>query len=247
MNKRLNKLEDLKLLEEIKGNSRIVVFTGAGMSAESGISTFRDSNGLWENHRLEDVASIEAWQRDPHLVLEFYNQRRKQLLKCEPNDGHLALAALQGSFPHLQVITQNVDDLHERAGQNKVLHLHGQLRMSRSTGPNAKEFFIDGAALNVGDLCPEGFQLRPNIVWFGEMVPAFEEAIEEVSQCDLLIVVGSSLVVYPAAGLLNYVGSRADILLLDPKEPSFEGRKRIYYYPAKAAEGLKELARLLMP
>jgi len=247
MNKQINKLEDLGRIMAINPSSRIVVFTGAGMSAESGISTFRDHDGLWENHKVEEVASIDAWHKNPDLVLDFYNQRRRQLLEVKPNAGHYALAKLQGHYPALRVITQNVDDLHERAGQEDVLHLHGQLRMSRSTGPGEEEFTIEGSELLKGDLCPEGHQLRPNIVWFGEMVPAFEEALEVVSQCDLLIVVGSSLAVYPAAGLLNYVGPEVEILLIDPKEPNFIGAKAIYHYPAKAAQGLDELARLLMP
>jgi NAD-dependent deacetylase len=246
MNKRLNKLEDLKDLIEIKEDCRIVVFTGAGMSAESGINTFRDNDGLWANHRLEDVASIEAWHKDQDLVLEFYNQRRRQLLSSSPNGGHLVLAKMQGHFTNLQVITQNVDDLHERAGQANVLHLHGQLRMSRSTGPGEEEFLIEGSDLKRGDLCPRGYQLRPNIVWFGEMVPAFDEALEQVAQCDLLIVVGSSLVVYPAAGLLNYIRPEVKILLIDPQETNFRSTKEIYHYPVKAAQGLNELARLLM-
>tara|TARA_R110002050_G_C8795131_1_gene502396 strand:- start:25 stop:696 length:672 start_codon:yes stop_codon:yes gene_type:complete len=222
------------------------VFTGAGMSAESGISTFRDSNGLWDNHKVEDVASIDAWHRNSTLVLEFYNQRRRQLLEVKPNKGHEALVEMEKRFPKLRVITQNVDDLHERAGQANVLHLHGQLRTSRSTGPGEEVFSIEGSELSLGDLCPKGFQLRPNIVWFGEMVPAFEEALTIVSQCDLLIVVGTSLAVYPAASLLDYVGEQTDILLIDPNEPSFRGPKPIYHYPAKAAQGLMELARLLM-
>jgi NAD-dependent deacetylase len=247
MNKRINKLEDLGYIKEVNPLCRIVVFTGAGMSAESGISTFRDQDGLWESHKIEDVASIEAWHKDPELVLDFYNQRRRQLLEVTPNAGHLAVAELQSRYPNLRVITQNVDDLHERAAQEDVLHLHGQLRMSRSTGPGEEEYSIDGSELLIGDLCPNGYQLRPNIVWFGEMVPAFEQALDLVSRCDLLIVVGTSLAVYPAAGLLNYVGEEVEILLIDPKAPSFIGAKTIYHYPAKAAQGLDELARLIMP
>lgn len=246
MNKKVNNLKDLGQIIAIDPNCKIVVFTGAGMSAESGISTFRDHDGLWENHKVEEVASIDAWYKDPDLVLDFYNQRRRQLLEREPNAGHHALAKLQSHYPHLCVVTQNVDDLHERAGQQNVLHLHGQLRMSRSTGPGEEEFVIEGSELSKGDLCPKGYQLRPNIVWFGEQVPAFEEALALVSDCDFLIVVGSSLSVYPAAGLLNYIGPAVEILLIDPKEPSFIGAKAIYHYPAKAAQGLNELARLLM-
>ena len=246
MNKRLNSINELISRAAINHQSSIVVFTGAGMSAESGISTFRDQNGLWENHKVEDVASIEAWDRNRALVLDFYNQRRRQLLQVKPNKGHEALVEMEKGFPNLHVITQNVDDLHERAGQTNVLHLHGQLRTSRSTGPGEEVYDIDGSELTLGDTCPNGFQLRPNIVWFGEMVPAFEEALSVVSQCDLLIVVGTSLAVYPAASLLDYVSAQANILLIDPNEPSFRGSKLIYHFPAKASRGLMELAKLLM-
>ena len=247
MNNRIKNLTEFQKVTEITRKSAIVVFTGAGMSAESGISTFRDEDGLWENHRVEEVASIDAWYKNPKLVLDFYNQRRRQLLAVKPNKGHLALVEIEKSYPNMKVITQNVDDLHERAGQRNILHLHGQLRLSRSTGPGKEEFIIKGLDLLLGDRCPQGFQLRPSIVWFGELVPAFEEALALVSSCDVLVVVGTSLAVYPAASLLNYVGPEVEILLIDPKEPSFRGAKVIYHYPAKAAQGLMEFARLLMP
>jgi NAD-dependent deacetylase len=246
MNNRIRSLETFIKKARIRQDSKVVVFTGAGMSAESGLNTFRDNGGLWEDHRIEEVASIDAWHDNPSKVLEFYNKRRRQLLKVAPNLGHLAIAKLQGYFPYISVITQNVDDLHERAGQKRVLHLHGELKLIRSTGPSESVFSLTGSELIQGDLCPEGFQLRPHIVWFGEMVPAFDEAALMVEACDLLIVVGTSLAVYPAANLLNYIREGVEILLIDPEEPSFNAKTSIYYYPLKAAQGLEQLAEVLM-
>ena len=246
MNNRIKSIGSFVKEARIRPDSKIVVFTGAGMSAESGLSTFRDNGGLWEEHKIEEVASIEAWHRDSSKVLEFYNQRRRQLSKVVPNVGHLAIAKLQDQFPHINVITQNVDDLHERAGQKSVLHLHGELGLVRSTGPSEAVFSLAGSELIQGDLCPEGFQLRPHIVWFGEVVPAFDEAASLVEACDLLIVVGTSLAVFPAANLLNYVKLGLEILLIDPEEPSFNAKASIYHYPLKAAQGLEQLAEVLM-
>ena len=180
--------------------TRLVVFSGAGMSAESGISTFRDSNGLWENYDIQQVATPEAWDKDPALVQRFYNERRKNILEAQPNEAHQYIAKLQNHFD-VQVITQNIDDLHERAGSQNVLHLHGNIRLAKSSGPNAQytnEFYeINGWKLDLEhDLCPNGYPLRPHVVWFGEAVPAFEEAIKQVQEADIFIVIGSTLSVY---------------------------------------------------
>ena len=185
---------------------KIVVLTGAGISAESGVKTFRDNNGLWENHKIEEVATPEAWHNNPKLVLEFYNQRRKQLFEVEPNNGHKALVELENLFD-VQIITQNVDDLHERAGSSNVIHLHGELKKVRSSSDSSLVYELDHWEIKMGDNCEKGSQLRPHIVWFGEGVPMIEKAIDIVSQADILIVVGTSMVVYPAASLINYVSS----------------------------------------
>lgn len=194
---------------------KISILTGAGMSAESGISTFRDSNGLWENHQIADVATPEGFRRNPSLVLEFYNQRRRQLLEVAPNEGHLALVELEKTF-NVNIITQNVDDLHERAGSSKVIHLHGELRKSRSTA-NEKLVYGCDTDICLGDLCERGSQLRPHIVWFGEMVPLLETAAELVAQADVVVIIGTSMQVYPAAGLVNYALPGAPIYYIDPK------------------------------
>ena len=189
----------------------IVVLTGAGVSAESGVSTFRDSDGLWENHKVEDVASIEGWYRNPQLVLDFYNARRAQLTEVRPNAAHRAIAELENEYK-LTVITQNVDNLHERAGSTRIIHLHGELSKVRPEnccnerdGFSEETVFDIGAdAINVGDLAPNGAQLRPHIVWFGEAVPKIAKAVDAVEQADILLIVGTSLQVYPAAGLIDY-------------------------------------------
>lgn len=196
---------------------KLVVLTGAGMSAESGLKTFRDMGGLWEEYDVMEVASLEGWERNRELVLKFYNDRRKQLLTAEPNSGHKALAALELFFD-IEIITQNVDNLHERAGSAKILHLHGELTKSRSTGDPNRVYDIDGWELNPGDKCEKGYQLRPHIVWFGEPVPAMEEAIEIVSTADLFVVIGTSLNVYPAASLLHYVPHNVPVFLIDPHD-----------------------------
>jgi len=193
----------------------IVVLTGAGISAESGIRTFRDADGLWNNYRIEEVASPVAWERDPQLVLDFYNMRRKQLYEVEPNAAHYAIAALEEHFD-VQVITQNVDDLHERAGSNQVLHLHGELKKARSTADPSLVYTINGWELNLGDTCELGSQLRPHIVWFGEDVPEIMNATSLVQRADVFLVIGTSLKVYPAAGLIRYVPSNVPKFLVDP-------------------------------
>lgn len=193
---------------------RIVVLTGAGISAESGIKTFRDSDGLWENHRIEDVATPEGWARNPELVLEFYNQRRAQLLEVQPNEGHRALAELEKDFD-VHIITQNVDDLHERAGSTRVTHLHGELRKVRSVRYPDLIYEWDKDVI-LGDFCERGAQLRPHIVWFGEAVPMLEPAAALASQADIFIIVGTSLQVYPAASLMVYANPDIPFYYVDP-------------------------------
>ena len=192
---------------------KIVVFTGAGISAESGLGTFRDSGGLWDNYKIEDVATPEAFKRDPELVLEFYNIRRRQLLSTSPNPAHYALNKFQENF-NLQIITQNIDDLHERSGSNNVLHLHGKLMESKST-IDENVYEIDGSELILGDLCSLGGQLRPNVVWFGEAVPMMDKAIEIVKNADVFIIIGTSLNVYPAASLINYTSNACEKYIVD--------------------------------
>ena len=200
--------------------NNIVVFTGSGISAESGLSTFRDSNGLWEKYKIEDVATPEAFENNPSLVLDFYNIRRKQLLNSYPNDAHLALNRLQEKF-NLSIITQNIDDLHERSGSENIIHLHGKLTESKSI-VNNKIYEIEGAELNIGDYCDNGSQLRPNVVWFGEDVPNMELAIEIVKSADIFIIIGTSLKVYPAASLIDYASNSERIILIDPNSSNYE-------------------------
>lgn len=216
---------------------KLVVLSGAGMSAESGISTFRDSGGLWEGHDVMEVASPEGFKKNPELVLNFYNLRRQNLLEAKPNLGHQLLADLEKDFD-VQIITQNVDDLHERAGSTKVLHLHGELFKVRSTGkdPSSISWQKD---LKLGDKCKDGFQLRPDIVWFGEMVPAMDEAIEICKQADIFVIIGTSLVVYPAAGLVNYVPKATAKFIIDPKIPYLS--KDIFCIEEGASIGMKKL------
>ena len=197
---------------------KIVVFTGAGISAESGLGTFRDSGGIWEKYKIEDVATPEAFKKNPSLVMDFYNQRRKQLLKCQPNAAHISLVKLQKKY-NLSIITQNVDNLHERSGVNNVLHLHGVLTESKSI-IDGKVYPIHGTDLNLGDLCDKGGQLRPNVVWFGEEVPNMEIAINLVKQAQIFIIIGTSLNVYPAASLIDYAVNSERIILID-KNPVF--------------------------
>ena len=224
---------------------KLIIFSGAGMSAESGIMTFRDMGGLWEKYDVTEVASPIAWANNPQLVMDFYNQRRKQLFECEPNKGHQLIAELENHFD-VQIITQNVDDLHERAGSKKVLHLHGELKKVRSTCDDSLVYEMKNWELKIGDLCDKGSQLRPHIVWFGEAVPAMDEAIKLVKKADVVIVVGTSLNVYPAAGLLHYIDSLIPIFVIDPGNPAFIPRENITFIQKKASEGLTELMNKLL-
>jgi NAD-dependent deacetylase len=200
---------------------RIVVLSGAGISAESGIQTFRDSNGLWENHRIEDVATPEAWAKNPELVLDFYNLRRKAAALSQPNLAHISLAELEKDF-EVNIITQNVDDLHERGGSSNVLHLHGELTQARSVLNENLILNIGNQNIKLGDKAPDGAQLRPHIVWFGEMVPMLDRAAEICEKADIFVVIGTSLQVYPAAGLINYVPKNAKVFVIDPNIPDIK-------------------------
>ena len=224
---------------------KLVVLTGAGISAESGIATFRDAGGLWEGYRVEDVATPEAWRKDPALVLDFYNQRRKKALDVKPNRGHEILAELEQHF-EVTVITQNVDNLHERAGSSKVLHLHGSLFESRSTLNPKLIYPIKGSELNIGDTCERGSQLRPNIVWFGEAVPMMEVAADVAANADVFLVVGTSMVVYPAAGLIDYVPDFVKKYVVDPKKPEIMHVPNLEFIAEKASVGMQLVRNLLM-
>ncbi|MEI8202243.1 MAG: NAD-dependent deacylase [Bacteroidota bacterium] len=225
---------------------KIVVLTGAGISAESGITTFRDSGGLWEQYAIEDVATFEAWENNPHLVLDFYNQRRKQLQEVQPNAAHFALVELEKQF-EVQIITQNVDNLHERAGSSHILHLHGELTKSRSTSDDNLVYDIEGWELKWGDCCEKGSQLRPHIVWFGEAVPNIEIAARMVAKADILMVIGTSLNVYPAAGLLHYAPPFAPKYLIDPDASlNVPHVKNLSIIKQKAGLGLPPLVEELL-
>lgn len=223
---------------------KLVVLSGAGISAESGVRTFREMGGLWEEYDVMEVASPQGWAKDPKLVLEFYNQRRKQLLEVEPNAAHYAFAELEKDFD-VHVVTQNVDNLHERGGSTKILHLHGELTKVRSTKDESLVHELDGWELNWGDTCELGSQLRPHIVWFGEAVPAIEEAAMIVSEADILVIVGTSLNVYPAAGLVNYAPREAPIFLIDPNETMMAPNKRVEIIKEKATVGVEILKQKL--
>lgn len=218
----------------------LVVLTGAGMSAESGLKTFREMGGLWEEYEVTEVATPEAWVRNPELVLRFYNERRKALLGAEPNAGHYGLAELEKYF-HVRIITQNVDDLHERAGSTDVLHLHGELRKSRSTADPRLVYTISGWELNLGDVCEKGSQLRPHIVWFGEEVPNIEIAVNDVEQADILLIIGTSMQVYPAAGLIRFVPRNVPVYLIDPNETAIGSSQPVELIRMKAGEGVARL------
>lgn len=215
----------------------IVVLTGAGVSAESGLSTFRDNGGLWEKHSVYDVATPEAFTRDKELVLRFYNARRRQLESAQPNAAHRLLAGLEQNY-QVSIVTQNVDDLHERAGSSQVLHLHGELTKARSTGHPQLVYDIGFNDINPEDICERGSSLRPHIVWFGEAVPMIEVAAEVVAAADYLLIVGTSLQVYPAAGLVHLVGGRVPITVIDPGEPA--GVSRATVIRKVASEGLSD-------
>lgn len=224
---------------------KLVVLTGAGMSAESGISTFRDAGGLWDKYKIDDVATPDAWRRNSGLVLDFYNQRRRQLFTVKPNDGHRALARLESDFD-VQIITQNVDNLHERAGSTRILHLHGELMKVRSTGPGQEVYEVDPARIdvNMGDYCPKGYQLRPHIVWFGEAVTEIVNAEMLTAEADILVVIGSSLQVYPAAGLIHSTRPGVPVFLIDPN-PVENLPASVIHIRKGASEGMKELAEIL--
>ena len=217
---------------------KIVVLTGAGISAESGISTFRDSDGLWEQYRVEDVATYEAYERNPKLVLDFYNERRRQLFQVQPNEGHRQLVRLE-EFYDVQIVTQNIDNLHEQAGSKQVLHLHGELTKARSDRNDDLIVEIGNRNIHLGDKAPDGAQLRPHIVWFGESVPNIGPAAELCETCDYFIVVGTSMNVYPAAGLIHYVPRSAPCYLVDPKAVPIS--RDIKVYQEKAGTGVKKV------
>jgi len=224
---------------------KLIVLSGAGISAESGIPTFRDADGLWEGYNVMEVATPEGWQKNPALVLDFYNQRRKRALEVTPNRGHEILAELQDSFD-MTVVTQNVDDLHERAGSKNVIHLHGSLFESRSTKDENLVYPIKGWELKMGDVCEKGSQLRPNIIWFGEMVPMIEVAATLASRADIFLVVGTSMLVYPAAGLINYVGYDVPKYVVDPKLPDIGHIPSLTMYAEKASSGMEKVRKALM-
>lgn len=224
---------------------KIVVLTGAGISAESGIKTFRDADGLWEGHDIMEVASPIGWNKNPTLVLDFYNKRRAQLLTVQPNKAHEILAELEKQF-NIHIITQNVDDLHERAGSSSVLHLHGELLKVRSVA-NEKNIMHWKTDLNLGDCDDKGNQLRPHIVWFGEAVPLIEKAIEIVETADILVIIGTSLQVYPAAGLMNYVNQNVPVYYIDPKPATiYDLPNKLKVLPLSAVEGMKIVKDELM-
>ncbi len=220
---------------------KLVVLTGAGISAESGLKTFRDSDGLWEGYNIEDVATPRAWRKNPALVLEFYNQRREQVLLSEPNAAHKGLVELETSFD-VSIITQNIDDLHERAGSSNVLHLHGEILKMRSEYDNGLVYPIRDK-ISIGDIAEDGRQLRPAIVWFEEPVPMIEPAIDITASADLFVVIGTSLVVYPAAGLLNYVPSHVPKFIIDKKIPYSE--KEIIRIEKPATEGIADFIAMI--
>lgn len=229
---------------------KLVVLTGAGMSAESGISTFRDSGGLWEQYSVEEVATPEGYAANPKLVIDFYNARRKQLLEVVPNLGHKLLAGLERDFK-VTVVTQNVDNLHERAGSTNVIHLHGELtKVTSSRNPNdprcIRELTPEQYEVKMGDLAADGTQLRPFIVWFGEAVPLIEKAVDEVMEADVFVIIGTSLNVYPAAGLLHYVRPGVPVYLIDPKEVAVPANRKVHVIRKGASEGMEELKKMLL-
>lgn len=221
---------------------KLVVLTGAGMSAESGIKTFRESNGLWEEYNVMDVASIDGWFRNPELVQQFYNQRRKQLETCSPNAGHIGLTSLEQDF-ELTIITQNVDNLHERAGSKNIIHLHGELTKARSVSNDNLITNIGYNDIKMGDTASDGNQLRPHIVWFGEAVPMFDAAVSITKQADILVIIGTSLNVYPAAGLVNYAKPGVPIFIIDPND--VPGASKYIHIKKGASEGVSELIQKL--
>ena len=223
---------------------KLVVLSGAGMSAESGIRTFRDMGGLWNEYDVMEVASPSAWANNPNLVHQFYNERRKQLFECEPNKGHTLIAELERHYD-VEIVTQNVDDLHERAGSNKILHLHGELKKARSTVDSSLIYELDKWELTLNDTCEKGSPLRPHIVWFGESVPAISEAAEIVAKADVFLIIGTSLNVYPAAGLTDFIPDDTPIYVIDPNQPNVQSKQNITYIRETASVGMEKLFELL--
>ena len=221
-----------------------MVLSGAGISAESGLKTFRDGDGLWENHRVEDVATPVAWHRNPELVLKFYNERRTAAALAQPNKAHVLLADLEKHFK-VTIVTQNVDDLHERAGSSHVIHLHGELTKARSSNTNAYVVDIGSASINVGDKAEDGSQLRPHIVWFGEEVPLIPYAASIFQEADIVLIVGTSLQVYPAAGLFRYAPSGTPLFLVDRIKPEVSLPTNTHLFLGKATEKMEEVYRVL--
>jgi len=224
---------------------KLVVLTGAGISAESGIATFRDQNGLWEGHDVMEVASPEGWRKNKALVLDFYNQRRKNAMSVKPNAGHYTLAKLEEHFD-VQIITQNVDNLHEQAGSTKVLHLHGELFKSQSTLYPKLIYDVKNGEINIGDKCEFGSQLRPYIVWFGEAVPKFEEAIQIPEEADFFAIIGTSLLVYPAASLRDYVPNQTPTFLIDKNPPAMSNKSNLIIYDEVASTGVEKMRQELL-
>ena len=224
---------------------RLVILTGAGMSSESGIKTFRDSGGLWEEYDVTEVATPMAWWQNRELVLRFYNERRRQLAGCKPNEGHIGLAKLEEYFD-VQIITQNIDNLHERAGSSKILHLHGELTKARSTVDHSLIYDIGYKDINPGDNCEKGSQLRPHIVWFCEDVPMMDEAVSLTGRADIFVVIGSSLNVYPAAGLINYAPQKATLWLIDPKDVAVPANRKVEVIKETASKGVAILTERLL-
>lgn len=222
---------------------KLVVLSGAGISAESGVKTFRDSNGLWENHRIEDVASPEGFQRNPQMVLDFYNARRKQLQEVEPNEAHLLLAKLEEYF-EVHIITQNVDDLHERGGSSRIIHLHGELKKARPIDSES-EIIVWEKDLNLGDLNSKGVQLRPHIVWFGEMVPEMDQAVKIAETADVFLVIGTSMQVYPAASLIQFIPDHCEVFVIDPNlDQNFVAAD--HFLKTSATDGMRKLIEILL-
>jgi len=224
---------------------KLVVLTGAGMSAESGLKTFRDSGGLWEGYNVMEVASPQGWHDDPEMVLNFYNERRKQALEAGPNQGHRAIAELEQHFK-VTIITQNIDNLHEKAGSTDVIHLHGELFKSRSTVDDKLIYDIEGWELKMGDVCEKGYQLRPHVVWFGELVPMMDKAVEQTMQADIFMVVGTSLQVYPAAGLLEYVSEKVPVYIIDPNLPPVMPRPNMHLIEERASTGVLKAKQFIL-
>lgn len=230
---------------------KMVIFSGAGMSAESGINTFRDSKGLWEQYRIEDVATPKAWAKNPELVQRFYNARRKNILEAQPNAAHQLIANLEDNFD-VHIITQNIDDLHERAGSSKVIHLHGNIRLTKTSGPNCQyttEFYpIEGTELDLNKhFCKAGYPLRPHVVWFGEAVPAYTDAQACIQDADILVVIGTSLQVYPVAGLIHEIPPECAAYYIDPKADQQYLPAQFHKISQTATEGMKTLLSLFDP